>query len=46
MCGPKEYIEIKLKHFSYCSWGSQGKNTDVVCHFLLQWTTFCQHAPP
>ena len=28
--------------FSYCSWGSQGKNTEVVCHSLLQWTTFCQ----
>ena len=26
--------------FSYCSWGSQGKNTDVVCHSLLQWTRF------
>ena len=25
--------------FSYCS---QGKNTEVVCHSLLQWTTFCQ----
>ena len=22
--------------FSYCSWGSQGKNTEVVCHSLLQ----------
>ena len=29
--------------FSYCSWGSQGKNTEVVCHFLLQWTTFCDY---
>ena len=28
--------------FSYCSWGSQGKNTEVVCHSFLQWTTFCQ----
>ena len=28
--------------FSYCSWGSQGKNTEVVCHSLLQWITFCQ----
>ena len=28
--------------FSYCSWGSQSKNTEVVCHSLLQWTTFCQ----
>ena len=27
--------------FSYCSWGSQGKNTEVVCHSVLQWTTFC-----
>ena len=24
--------------FSYCSWGSPGKNTGVVCYFLLQWT--------
>ena len=32
--------------FSYCSWGSQGKNTEVVCHFLLQWTTFCQASSP
>ena len=32
--------------FSYCSWGSQGKNTEVVCHSLLQWTSFCQTSPP
>ena len=32
--------------FSYCSWGSQGKNTEVVCHSLLRWTTFCQTSPP
>ena len=35
---------------SFClyihSWGSQGKKTDVVCHSLLQWTTFCQISPP
>ena len=31
--------------FSYCSWGYQGKNTKVVCHFLLQWTTFFQTSP-
>ena len=31
--------------FSYCSWGSQGKNTEVVCRSLLQWTTFCQTSP-
>ena len=24
--------------YSYCSWGSQGKNTEVVCHSLLWWT--------
>ena len=28
--------------FSYCSWGSQGKNTEVVCHSLFPWITFCQ----
>ena len=32
--------------FSYCSWGSQGKNTEVVFHSFLQWTTFCQISPP
>ena len=32
--------------FSYCSWGSQGKKTEVACHSLLQWTTFCQTSPP
>ena len=31
---------------SYCSWVSQGKNTEVVCHSLLQWNTFCQTSPP
>ena len=35
-----------LSAFSYCSWGSRGKNTEVVCHSLLQWTTFGQNAPP
>ena len=32
--------------FSNCSWCSRGKNTGVVCHSLLQWTTFCQNSPP
>ena len=39
-------LRLYLFAFSYCSWGSQGKNADVVCHFLLQWTTFCQNSPP
>ena len=30
---------------SYCSWGSQGKNTEVLCHSLLQWATSCQTSP-
>ena len=29
-----------LFDFSCCLWHSQGKNTEVVCHSLLQWTTF------
>ena len=32
--------------FSCCSWGSQGKNTAVVCHSLLQWTILCENSPP
>ena len=44
-------MEVPLSvsyHFalSYCSWGSQGKNTEVACHSLLQWTTVCQISPP
>ena len=26
--------------------GFQGKNTDVVCHSLLQWSMVCQTSPP
>ena len=29
-----------------CSWGSQGRNTEVVWHSLLQWTMFSQYSPP
>ena len=32
--------------FLYCLWNSQGKNTEVVCHSLLQWTTFFQNSLP
>ena len=30
--------------FSYGSWGFHSKNTGVGCHFLFQWTTFCQNS--
>ena len=43
--GSSSFISC-LFAFSYCSWGSQGKNTEVVCHSLLQCTTFCQISPP
>ena len=39
-------FSVSLFAFSYCSWGSQGKNTEVVCHSLLQWTMFSQNSPP
>ena len=44
---PGEFIFQGLTFFafSYCSWGSQSKNTEVVCHSFLQWTTFCQNSP-
>ena len=32
--------------FSYCSWGSPGRNTEAVCHSLLQWATLCQRSAP
>ena len=31
-----------LLTLSYYLWGSCSNNTGVGCHFLLQWTTFCQ----
>ena len=30
--------------FPYSPWSSLGKNTWVGCHFLFQWTTFCQNS--
>ena len=39
-------ISFCIFTLSYCSWGSRGKNTEVVCHSLFQWTTFCQTSPP
>ena len=42
---PGESIfQFYLLAFSYCLWGSQGKNTEVVCYSLLQWTMFCQNS--
>ena len=49
MCSYCHFLHLSVSYlfaFSYCSWGSQGKNSDVVCHSLLQWTTFCQTSPP
>ena len=46
---PGEFIFLSVSYlfaFSYCSWCSQGKNTEVVCHSLLQWTTFCKNSAP
>ena len=35
---PGEFISVShLLTFSYCSWGSQGKNAEVVFHSILQW---------
>ena len=43
MTGGGHFSVSYLFTFSYCSWGSKGKNTEVVCHSLLQWTTFCEN---
>ena len=48
-CLPTWGVDLSVSYlfaFSYCSWCSQGKNTEVVCHSLLQWTTFCQNSQP
>ena len=45
--GITDLMDMSLSEltFLYSSWGSQGKNTEVVCYSLLQWTTFCQNCP-
>ena len=46
---PGELVHLSVSYLfacSYCLWVSQGKNTEVVCHSLLQWITFCQNSPP
>ena len=36
-----------ILYFNFILKGSKNKkNTEVVCHSLLQWTTFCQISPP
>ena len=32
--------------FSYCPWCSLGKNTEVVFHFLFQWSMVSQNSSP
>ena len=47
---PTDLVSSSFSILTFCLfmllWGSQGKNTEVVCHSLLQWTTFCQNSPP
>ena len=43
---PDRFFSPNLYSFSCCSWGSQGNNTEVVCHAFLHWTTFRQTSPP
>ena len=30
------FVSVISSAFSYCSWGFQGQNAEVVCHTLLQ----------
>ena len=44
---PEEFIfQCPIFLPFHASWGYQGKSTEVACHSLLQWTTFCQNFPP
>ena len=46
ICRLGEFIFQCPVFLDICSWGSQGKNTEVVCHSILQLTSFCQNSPP
>ena len=41
--GITDSMDTSLSELTFLdpSWGYQGKNTEVVCYSLLQWTTFC-----
>ena len=47
---PTDLRSSSFSILSFCLFilfmGFQGKNTEVVCHAFLQWTTFCQTSPP
>ena len=47
---PNDLGSSSFSVLSFCLFilfmGSQGKNTEVVCHSLLQRTTICQNCPP
>ena len=38
--------QFLLIYMHVCSWGARGMSSEMVCHSLLQWTTFCQNSPP
>ena len=42
--GSSYFSVLSFCHFILL-WGSQGENTEVACHSLLQWTMFCQNSP-
>ena len=48
--GPTDLGRSSVSVLSFCLFilfmGLQGKNTEMVCHSHLQWTTFCQSSPP
>ena len=44
--GSLSFSVIFFFAFSQHSWGFQGMNTEVFCHSLLQWATFCHNSPP
>ena len=48
---PTDLGSSSFSVLSFCLFGSvhgvsQGKNTEVACHCLLQWTMFCQNSLP
>ena len=47
---PTDLRNSSFSVLSFCLFilftGFSGKNTEVVCYSLLQWTTFCQTFPP
>ena len=45
-CTPRQNLPVTPDVSRLLTFAFQSPDTEVICHSLLQWTTFCQTSPP